>query len=114
MKRTLLAAFAVSVAVAVIVPGSAVADDGCQNGKVCSWAQPTFTGAKQVEGPINLECIGVTLSQGARSAKNQSTRTLVFFTGGNCALDGSATAILLPDSQNASFATSYSFLVTLG
>jgi Peptidase inhibitor family I36 len=113
MKRT-VPAVAFAAAAALVLPVSASADSGCQNGKLCAWSQPGFTGDKEVEGPINLECIGVTLTQGARSTKNMSTRTIVFFTGQDCAFDGSPTAIVLPNSQNSSFEASFSFLVTAG
>jgi hypothetical protein len=113
--RRAIATLTAVLAAAVFVPaGPARADDSCQNGKVCAWSQPSFSGSKQVEGPINLECIGITLSGGARSATNNSTRTIIFFTGGNCAISGSATAVLLPDSQSGSFAASGSFFVTAG
>lgn len=97
---------------ALAAAGPAAADSTCQNGKVCLWNQPGFTGDKQTEGPINLECIGVTLTGGARSAKNESTRTILMFSGTNC--NGTLTATLLPDSPDADFAVSRSFLVTLG
>lgn len=114
MIRTAVAAMTIAAAsLAVIGPATpASADSNCQVGKICAWRHANFTGDKQTEGGINLECIGITLSGGARSAKNESLdRVIVFNTGTRC--DGVPTAALLPvGGSNASFSPSFSFLVS--
>jgi hypothetical protein len=112
LAMPLSAAMALSATLALAAASPAAADSSCQNGKLCLWNQPNFTGNKQTEGPLNFECTGITLTGGAQSAKNASTRTILVFTGTNC--NGTLTATLLPDSQNASFTPSHSYLVTVG
>lgn len=84
--------------VGAAIPAQA-ADSSCEQGQLCVWEGPNYTGTKHVNPPVTCEDLGYVV----RSAKNFTTELVSYWWGEGCIDSGSTNEATWPGEAQPSF-----------